>query len=111
MKTISLELSKRLAPHLGNIKTEYWYAKSWGVHIYKEDRQDLIKTLTFEESINFILSNLSVEDVLELWNNYCCFFLKWELILELSNFSLLKSMERIINYLLDNNLLGKNILS
>jgi len=102
MKTITLELSKRLAPYLENIETEYWYAEGWGIHIYKEkiqDRPDLIKTLTTEEAMDFILSNLSVEDSLQLWNNYFWLFLKWELVLDLENLPLLEKIEKTLNYL------------
>ena len=111
IKTINIELSKKLEPYLENIETEYRY------RIYKYSKTGKtvglvknklpwdIKTLKIEEAIEFILSSLTDEDSLQLWNNYICVFIKWELVLNLSNLSLLQAMEKILEYLFDNNLL------
>ncbi len=116
IKTINIELSKKLEPYLENIETEYRYR----IYKYNKTRKTIrlvknklpwdiipwdIKTLKIEEAIEFILSSLTDEDSLQLWNNYICVFIKWELVLNLSNLSLLQAMEKILEYLFDNDLL------
>lgn len=107
MKTINITLSKKLIPYLKNIDTKFYYEDwfiihKWWVDIKNYKKLWLIKTLTLEEAIEFILKKIGVEDSLQLWNNYIWFFIKWELVLELSNFSLLQAIEKILEYLLDN---------
>lgn len=60
MKTINLELSKRLQKHLKNIETEYIYADNWLAvwkfilvkQWYKLNESNYYKTLTLEEAID-----------------------------------------------------------
>jgi len=141
MKTINLELSKRLAPYLEGVETEYFYqeykryvwdgeVKNWNDWILCNrenatfyEHQD-IKTLTLEWAIlllpatlsewsnhyemtikrgtawinNYIVSYVYVFDKHKknLCNKYC----EW-------NESLLVAIEKMLTYLLENNLLTK----
>ena len=113
IKTINIKLSNRLASYLENVKTKYyledWFLiNEWWVDLKNYKNLWLIKTLTFEEAIEFILSSLTNEDSLQLWNKYFCVFIKWNLVLNLSNLSLLQAIEKTLTYLLDNNLLWLN---
>jgi len=113
MKTISFKLSKKLIPYLENIDTEYYYEdwfviEKWCVDLKNYKSLWIIKTLTFEEAINFILFHLTNEDSLQLWNNYICFFIKWKLILDLSKLTLSQAIEKLLEYLLDNKLLNND---
>jgi len=110
MKTINFDISKRLVPYLENVKTKYyledWFLiNEWWVDLKNYKNLWLIKTLTTEEAIEFILFSLADEDSLQLWNNYICVFINHKLVLNLSNLSLLQAIEKILKYLLDNNLL------
>lgn len=111
MKTINFELSKRLNDLwlLDNIETKTmlvddrysnWFF-NWKYY----------KTLTLEEAIEFILKNVKVEfrNMISLqiffrkdWIHYCIDWI-WEWIWE----SQIEAIEKILEYLLDNNLLTK----
>lgn len=122
MKTIWFELSKKLNDLwlLDNIETEYWYAESWWLHNYKaeiEDRPEMIKTLTLEETIEF-LNNNKITFLIEnspyySWNEKISILIKyinWKLLdfeIEVFSKTLLEATESIITKLLENNLLTK----
>lgn len=117
MKTINFKLSERLNEKwlLDNRDTEYVYHKSWTrkENIF-ENKNHLeinwfIKTLTFEEAIEFLpLIDNSVLDFAKLKNKYRIWY---PLISEKINFihwkTLLEAIEKMIEYLLDNDLLWK----
>jgi len=130
MKTINFELSKRLNDLwlLDNIETEFKYYKMWDTYIslhesefYKSD-WDNIKTLTLEKAIEFlpwkinmpkyhrwylwddVLCILAIEpkdDHIEVkynhWNMWTYIWQSWKTPLE--------AIEKMIEYLLDNNLI------
>jgi len=104
MKTINLELSKRLAPYLENTDTENWYYKwvfNWGFpYRWQFIQKEYVKTLTLEESIEFLqkhywdwIIDLSIypNKILIEWTY------KWK--------TLLIAIEKMLEYLLDNDLL------
>lgn len=121
MKTVNFEISKRLNELwlLDNIETGYSYRKDLIDRIpnkyfvlkwYMEDAWD-IKTLTLEESIEFIPYSLLIENRKykdEQWitriNSYTIqtdYYLTW------NKKQLIFAIEEMISYLLDNNLLTK----
>lgn len=124
MKTISLELSKKLAPYLKGIETEYIYNDMWWIEENKWTDEELnafnnvYKTLTLEEAIDFFLhkwpSNLHL--LLSLFEEnltmiIVCIFNKERK--ELKTIEKItgtkkEAIEQIITYLLENNLLPKD---
>lgn len=130
MKTITLELSKRLAPYLEDVDTEYWleiYTSDWeDINEAPEDFWNLypiwntradtsvsykqIKTLTLEEAIEFVRNKLkntkynleirlaSDGYLIELSYPFRIFI--WE--------KLIEATEKMLEYLLDNELLWKD---
>ena len=120
MKTISLELSKRLNELwlLDNIETEYIYRRfptntEFELTNEKEDYwlkpEEIYNTLILEEAIEFLPETICDDYVLCIskkgvyYDNYfkepIKRFTEWE--------SLLDAIEKMIEYLLDNNLLWK----
>lgn len=125
MKTINFELSKRLNDLwlLDNIETQCIYFRHkyfkkweyiledfiWNIIYDKKNCEDKIKTLTLEEAIEFLWDKYFMQ--ISWWwfnkNIYnICIIIKtnniqweWE--------TLLEAIEKIIEYLLDNNLLTK----
>ena len=114
MKTISLELSKKLAPYLDGVKTEYnWcFDDSWEYFITNSNKIEWIKTLTLEEAIEFLpwylyLPSLFKDKLFLLitkWDGYYIEY--WDYIFKEWK-TLLEAVEKMIEYLLDNNLLWK----
>lgn len=116
-KTISFELSKRLDELwlLRDIETEYvidictnivWELK------YAIDEEDIfwiswyIKTLTTDEAIEFILNNIWDYWSIQLWKNDVSFFpIDWEKIQFYHSRINTQILEKMITYLLDNNLI------
>ena len=157
MKTINLELSKRLAPCLENVETEFWYCdtrKSWKEYncyrsnqyaemefipfrdLDEEDieceridfdsngpypnewynKSDPIKTLTLEEAIEFLPKEIKNGDYwLRIEPSYNCKM--WEVSYSqcepcgyydiFEDKDLLICIEKMLEYLLDNDLLWK----
>lgn len=129
MKTISFELAKRLNEKwlLDNIETEYifywwnpdelnttisWYKKQ---NIYEKCLWD-IKTLTFDEAIEFLPKKISFEDYdlflfLDFFEKKLFYWLYSDLDEYNISFkykeSLLEAIEEMLKFLLDNNLLTK----
>lgn len=123
MKTLTLETSKRLqeAWIFKEIKTEYIY-NEWGA-IEENIWNDIeileyrcIKTLTLEEAIELLPSYLDDRYYWLLIRKtntkrekyvvqYVNQFTNDSLVSEVSSETLLQSVENMINYLLDNNLL------
>ena len=118
MKTINFELSKRLNDLwlLDNIETEYCYNIDWDLlswfYAKKEYNQIVYKTLTLEEAIDFlptyILKHKRAKKYFQIyrnkdWYNIWYEFIHWEF----SKKTLLEAIEKMIEYLLDNNLLWK----
>lgn len=117
MKTINLELSKRLAHYLENINVKYFYEDwfiiyKWWVDIKNYKKLWLIKTLTLEEVIEVLpkyifIYNKYAHPYIDILNNTIYYWYwaiigfgeKWE--------TLLQAAEKILEYLLDNNLLWK----
>jgi len=110
MKTLNFKLSKRLneAWILDDIETEetifVWW-KAW---------EDFIKTLTLEEAIDFLPKTIQDWDLYWLQINWQS---NWEYWIRYNNYAirqfihvqhwktLLESIEKMLEYLLDNNLL------
>lgn len=115
MKTINFELSKRLNEKwlLDNIETEYIYADIW-LKLEKNLNNELentIKTLTFEEVIEFLIDKWFS---IKFWKNYKFQSqgVRFEIYLKkIDKYShwdtLIEAIEKILEYLLDNNLLNK----
>lgn len=120
MKTISLEISKRLAPYLKNINTNKYYALlKWkkrsyyisSLWIFNKEIWD-IKTLTLEEAIDFI-KNFSTQ--ITFWFNdkftnwlFNYIFLKlnnWTNVRINYKWNIIIWIEKMLEYLLDNNLI------
>ena len=125
IKTINLELSKRLNELwlLDNIETEYFWVKTvhgeW-IIVYWDGEEPIsveeVKTLTLEEAIEFLPEWLFIRDdfkyllTIQRTNTK-----KWRVIYEHINQidifwdqvedTLLEAIEKMIEYLLDNNLL------
>jgi len=125
-KTLNFELSKRLTEwwYLDNIETEYHYTVCWlwkKIKSWKLEYTEDIKTLTLEEAIDF-LPEYICEDCYELiikkkeifyinrfkpnncyevitMDRYLPARFKWE--------TLFEAIEKMIEYLLNNNLLTK----
>lgn len=128
-KTISFELSKRLSEwwYLDNIETEYCYIEHFkNIHLlesndnlvirFKKDWWTKYKTLTLEEAIDFLPATINRKSIginkrwgvynVEYIENYYdmdCYSATWK--------TLLEAIEKMIEYLLDNNLLPKYLLS
>jgi len=135
MKTITLELSKRLAPYLEDVDTEYWleiYTSDWeDINEAPEDFWNLypiwntradtsvsykqIKTLTLEEAIEFLpkkhpkykeyyLRMMLYDKTwdVEYWMCEPCETM-WGACWK----TLLEAIEKMLEYLLDNDLLWK----
>lgn len=125
MKTLNFELSKRLNDLwlLDNIETEYWIEydnenQNNDITYYLPFNKNIIcKTLTLEEAIEFLPNSILYKE-----NKYYCLNifrnLHWEYLLDYS-FSgivlhseeeeiLLEAVEKMLEYLLNNNLLTKN---
>lgn len=131
MKTLSLEMSKRLEKYLIWIETEYIYYKLFEEEkisictskLYnKENCVAYYKTLTLEESIEFLPKNIEwcnpiiriekeKENVdISYWNEDWETFYAWDTFSSTSYKrweSLLQAIEEMLNYLLTNNLLEK----
>jgi len=129
MKTINFELSKRLTEwlYLDNIETEFKYYKMWDEYIllhktefYKSD-WDNIKTLTLEEAIEFLpiyikrkykfncekFNNIIPFSNMKKWDKYWVSYIyNWEWYIQYSK-TLLGAIEKMLEYLLDNNLIWK----
>ena len=113
MKTINLELSKRLAPYLENIDTEYLWHQKWNISTCTWYKERLVrkhtqewrsfKTLTLEEVIEFLWQlPFSIKLVtLEWWYNLSC----QKLPLMISDTNIMWVYEGMLEYLLDNDLL------
>jgi len=112
MKTISLELSKKLAPYLEWVETEYiWVHIQWCDSIIKSDNwldeyKYICKTLTLEEAIEFLWNiNIRWEQLWiykkSNWNWIIYYWFgnvyEWE--------TLLEAVEKMLEYLLTENLL------
>jgi len=128
MKTLSLELSKRLNEwwYLDNIETEYFYWERVNCICYWcEDGESVIslhktenivmnnldiKTLTLEEVIEFLPKEIVLkwEWYLCMWKNWVeyCTFEPSEFINREEWETLLIAIEKMLTYLLDNNLLN-----
>ena len=119
MNTLTLETSKRLAPYLTDVDTEYVIDFEWVVWElkYAISEDDMFwynwydKTLTLEEAIEFLpvrikndiihINKIENSYSIEYWNLW--FKLKWSY----HNWkTLLEAIEKMINYLLDNKLLN-----
>ena len=128
-KVLKFELSKRLNDLglLDDIETEYIFTKRdiwfWNIDYdiiewkyFKVNDWD-IKTLTLEEAIEFLPSNFSLNNYwyhLQMGKKYIWYFKNVTYCLDSKNpikeFSwdaLLEAIEKMIEYLLDNNLLTK----
>jgi len=135
METINLELSKRLAPYLENEETEYCYIKKTILKKdffkvvkvdYKDDEESnyvgidywICKTLTLEEAIEFLPKTFGVRfdkdnprtclKIYFIWSwniSYSCTEYIWKCTIELHWKTLLEAIEKMLEYLLDNNLL------
>ena len=117
MKTINLELSKRLASYLEDMETEYYLEYTQWAYLPQNDATfeewTDIKTLTLEEIIAFLQNNMirydidvrytprinkiiykeeNKENLTTIETN-----IMWE--------TLLEAIEKMLEYLLDNNLL------
>ncbi len=116
METINLELSKRLTPYLEEVETEYvWYDTIEWEDIFLERKwlywRDYIycKTLTLEEAIEFIIKKWFII-WFEEWN---IMLLNWVASNELAiteefyHKDNINWVEKILEYLIDNNLLWK----
>lgn len=112
MKTLSLETSKRLEPFLENVETEYFYSTEWTLNKLLEwDHRYLRnKTLTLEEAIEFLPSHHcckinDLEQVERLTGNKEDKY--WMIIGDIWLYwnTLLEAVEKMIIYLLDNDLL------
>jgi len=128
METISLELSKRLAPYLEDVETEFFYYNDveYDINNYVllDTKEELFKkflqwhdfkTLTLEEAIEFLQTNIAwIYDIVSAestqWNYFECNYYKdwpnkdkpfdvvsWK--------TLLEAIEKMLEYLLDNDLL------
>jgi len=132
-KTIWIELSKRLAPYLEGVETEYKYIQTqrgfWDVascNLYKSSNTTkiwkAIKTLNLEEVIEFLPSTLSewsnhYEMTIKRWTTWISnYIVKYVYVFDKHkrnlhsescewNEPLLIAIEKMLEYLLDNNLL------
>ena len=127
MKTISLELSKRLAPYLQDIDTQVHYRKS-ELSVNPQSEEDYwyylyggtfqiqfwcIKTLTLEEIIAFLQNNMIRYDIdVRYTPRINKIIYKEESKENLTSIetdimweTLLETMQKTLEYLLDNNLL------
>ena len=136
MKTINLELCKKLteAGILDNIETEYYINSQWVINENLFNNKHLksinaVKTLTCEEAYD-ILPNKIWEKYLNIqkaWNNLQYFEVdensipiddwetiesSWKTLLDDNQINteklLLEAIEKMIEYLLENNLFNKN---
>lgn len=126
MKTINFELSKRLNELLllDDIETENWYF-NWDLNwlfknkfIPDKSHWEVIKTLTLEEALEFlpliIIFKEKISEQIQIRknsdNNWTIRYYSFdELILWTKWKTLLEAIEKMITYLLDNNLLYENI--
>ena len=119
MKTINFELSKRLNELglLDDIDTEYYIDEENTIYsnscIGYEDAY-IVKTLSLEEALEFLKNEIwiacdfSIRNVHNMWWKLeWCFeepepniFIKWK--------TLLEAVEKMIEFLLDNNLIWKS---
>jgi len=119
MKTLNLELSKKLAPYLEEVETEYnWcFDYNWKYYIANSNKIEWIKTLTLEEAIEFLPKRykpLYEKDkyyvckmvILDTW--YCfeiCDEFTWKIDKTFCWKTLLEAIEKMIEHLIDNNFL------
>ena len=115
IKTINFELSKRLTEwgYLDNIETEYEMNDYWKIVIWESD----YKTLTLEEAIEVLPNNFSLDNYwyhLQMGKKYIWYFKNVTYCLNSKNpiqeftwNTLLEAIEKMLEYLLDNNLLTK----
>ncbi len=127
MKTINLELSKRLAHYLKNVDTEFaiFDKKEWKlkqtIWYIKTNKYTSYKTLTLEEAIEFLPNEypwkfkdavnyrLRIERNWE-WDKWKCSYDRCEPCEDACRFewkTLLEAIEKMLEYLLDNELLWK----
>ena len=136
-KVLKFELSKRLNYLwlLDNIETEYWYKKDlWEMKVftlnkYHKDFQELcIKTLTLEEAIEFLIKQkiTFIDIIMPITNrhyhtiNSIRYFNNWKLWeiftrgdedwytdVEIYWKTFIEAIEKMLEYLIDNNLLTK----
>lgn len=121
IKTLNLELSKRLAPYLKNIETKYVYCNVWDVGEFEEEPvltinvpadfhewASTMKTLNFHETLTFIkcVLNKDIEKYLqdELRKKVVdkSWIRNWLWIAEVIN---LEYLEKRLDYILNNNLI------
>ncbi len=116
MKTINLELSKRLAPYLESTKTKYvlttiWRA-TWDSELRNAHLETIEKTedhtpmeldtklMNLEEAIEFLPNGIEIKK--DEWIYFV--FYKDEMYMNTTN-KLILAIESMLEYLLDNNLL------
>jgi len=122
MKTINLELSKRLAPYLENIETQkytdwnftfYWRTLEHQFKLWTENKNNYYKTLTLEEAIEFLPERISGWDLeLAMNKTRVAYVMLWdcspnEMVNYYSWKTLLQAIEKMLEYLLNNDLLWK----
>jgi len=117
-KVISLKLAKRLAPYLENVETENWYF-NWDLNwlfkwrfVPEHDHWEIIKTLTLEEAIEFLKQRrinlcLTIKHNNEYWKDYNLELFSFDRWLNVEWDTQIEAIEKMIEYLLDNNLLWK----
>ena len=126
MKTINFELSKRLNDLwlLDNIETEYIYRESINPELYicstvfitdwilydTDMSYNDYKTLTLEEAIEFLKQFWELKIILT--NYRCNIYLIWNKLIKWENIHIstdtnLEAIEKMLEYLLNNNLLTK----
>lgn len=122
MKTINLELSKKLAPYLEGIKTEFIYNDMWWIEENRWNTKELnefpnvFKTLTLEEAIDFLpfkIEMMNVKYLLEIQKRINIYYIEYfntrnDRYVTNKNISwktLIEAIEKMLEYLLDNKLL------
>lgn len=115
MTTINFELSKRLNDLwlLDNIKTEYWYeydneTKNYNIDYFLPFNKNIIcKTLTLEEAIEFLPDSIMITKHNNCNEKYLIDYNTDDYNEDFSWKTLLEAIEKMLEYLLDNNLLIK----
>ena len=113
-KTISLALSKRLEEHFKNIDTEMYYKYNWEIaeNIFNEwylNKINWFKTLSLEEAIAFLPKYIWQDKLIieALWSGWQ---IKYNIEIRKADFKLLEAIEKLLIYLLDNELLVRPLL-
>ena len=110
MKTLSLDTSKRLKEYLKDVETEYVYSKEWikKENIFENEEHlkinNFIKTLTLDEVIINILPSW-IHLLKHIDNKWKPFYTSSSNRIEFVEETPLQAIEKMIIYLLDNNLL------